>query len=120
MARKIGDKRWLLERIDIRAVEAMARKQGWTGNDTEGLREYCEPDEAAEYSVHKSLDDATAAALKWLATGRSFYGCAIIDEQVFQEAHDDRGDLIDVPPLWERERTYEVAMDGELIMVEAA
>lgn len=113
---KVGDERYLVEMIDARAVEAMARTAGWDGED--GLREFCEPQDAAVYSVHKSLDEAVSAAHTWLATGRDFYGCAIIDHQVFEKPIDDTGNLIRVPPQWKRRSSYEVTMDGECIIVE--
>jgi hypothetical protein len=112
---KIGDERWLLEIIDTADVEAMARLEGWNGED--GIREFCEPENASTYTVHTSLDKAVAAAREYLAKGTSFYGCAIIDHQVVETPHDDLGNLIDVPPEWERQRSYEVAMDGECIEV---
>lgn len=114
---RVGDERWLLEKIDHAAVEALARKSGWKGGD-EGLREFCEPEDAAEHTVHASLEAAVAAAKEWLAKGTSFYGCAIIDHQIFQQPHDDRGRLVRVPPCWELQEAYEVAMDGEAIRVD--
>lgn len=115
---KIGDERFTVEIIATSAVEAMARKQGWTGGD-EGLREFCEPEEAAVYWQRKTLDEAVKAAKDWLAGGLSFYGCVIIDREVYEEPHDDRGNPVKVPPTWERQESFEVAMDGECIKVAA-
>jgi hypothetical protein len=116
MKPKIGDERYVVEMISTPVVEAMAREQGWDGED--GLREFCEPQDAATYSTHKTLDDATAAARQWLAAGQSFYGSAIIDHEIFTKPHDDAGRLIPAPAEWERAHTYEVAMDGEAIEVD--
>jgi hypothetical protein len=116
-APKIGDERFLIEILNTSAVEALARKQGWDGG--EGLREFCEPEEAAVYWTRSTLDEAVKAAKDWLSHGTSFYGCAIIDRQVFEAPHDDRGNPVDAPATWERHETYEVAMDGEMIQVAA-
>ena len=113
---KVGDERFLVEIINTAAVEALARKHGWTGD--EGLRECCEPEDAAVYWERRTLDDAEKAARDWLANGLSFYGCVIIDRQVFEQPSDDRGNLVDVPPQWENQESYEVAMDGETIRVD--
>jgi hypothetical protein len=113
---KIGEERFLIEIISTSAVEALARKQGWNGED--GLREFCEPEDAAVYWVRRTLDEAKKAAADWLSHNTSFYGCVIIDRQVYQQPHDSSGDLVEVPPEWEFQEAYEVAMDGELITVE--
>ena len=109
---KIGDERFLVEMIDVRHVEAMARKDGWPGG-TEGLREFCEPQDAAKHTAHATLDAATEAARKFLSTGQAFYGSVLIDRQVWER------EFRDVPPDWQRHQTFEVAMDGERIEVEA-
>lgn len=116
---KLGDVRFLVEMIDTANVEAMARKQGWRGtDDPEAIREYCEPEDAAVHSAHGSLDDAVRAARKWLAKGTSFYGCVIIDHEIFERCHDDRGNAVKHFD-WERQCSYEVtADDSEIIKVE--
>lgn len=114
---KVGDERWLLETINHADVEALARKNGWDGGD-DSVRDYAEPSDAAKHTAHPSLDAATEAARAFLATGKSSYGCAIIDHQVF-EAPRIGGELIGVPPEWETQKSYEVAMDGERIEVES-
>jgi hypothetical protein len=113
----IGDSRWRLETITNADVEALARKSGWPGG-LEGVREFCEPNEAARYSTHASLEAAATAARAHLETGEAFYGCAIVDCMVFEAAADDRGNLIrGVPPEWVVRETYEIARDGECIKV---
>jgi hypothetical protein len=115
---KIGDERFVVSMIDVRNVEALARKQGWPGG-VEGLREFCEPEDAAKCTAHKTLDDATDMARKFLASGQAFYGSVLIDREVYEEAHDDRGNRVRCPPSWESQQLYEVAMDGERIEVDA-
>jgi hypothetical protein len=110
MKPQIGDERFLVEMIDHEAVKKLASEQGWTGGD-EGLREFCEPEEAAVHKVCGTLDEATKAALAWLATGRDFYGCSIIDRQVFEKP---KG----CPASWERQESWEVAMDGDRIVID--
>ena len=68
----LGDERYLIEILNTSAVEALARKQGW--DEKEGLREFCEPEEAAVYWTRRTLDDAVTAAKDWLSHGTSFYG----------------------------------------------
>jgi hypothetical protein len=109
---KIGDERFLVEMIDTARVEALARKRGWKGG--EGLRECCEPEDTALYTTHKSLAEAVTAAKEYLAEGTSFYGCTLIDHEVYEQWHDDRGNRVK-GASWERQRSYEVAMDGEPI-----
>jgi len=111
---EVGDERFLVEMIETVRVEAMARKAGWDGSD--GLREFCEPDEAALYTEHATLDEAVAAARAWLATGASFYGCAIIDHQVYETWHDDRGNAVK-GASWEDCGAYEVTDDGDCVKV---
>ena len=115
-APKIGEERFLIEILNTSAVEALARKQGWDGGD-EGLRESCEPEDAAVYWTRSALDEAVKAARDWLSQGTSFYGCAIIAREVFEAPHDDRGNPVNCPATWERHETFEVAMDGEMIKV---
>lgn len=110
----IGDERWLVEMISTADVEILARKQGWPGGD-EGIREFCEPEDAAQWAVYRSFEKAVAAARTWLATGKSFYGCAIIDYQVVEQPRDDRGNLVRMSPCWEWQKSYEVSTDGETI-----
>src|SRR5262245_30048375 len=116
MARpRIGDERWVLETISGAAVEALARKHGYTGED---LREFVEPEDVAEYTIHSSLEAAIEAANADLARNDSFYGANIIDYQILEAAHDDRGNLVrGCPPSWERQHGYEVASDGEITEV---
>lgn len=114
---QIGDERYLLEIISTEAVLALAKKQGWPGGE-EGVREFCEPEDAAVYSVHKTLDEAVDAARKWLATGQSFYGCAMIDHQVYEQWHDDLGNRVKGAD-WERQKSFEVAMDDEVLEIAA-
>lgn len=114
---KVGDERYLVEVISTEAVEKMARDAGWDGRD--GLREFCEPEDAAIYTVHETLDLATDAARKWLATGKSFYGSAMIDHQVFEQWHDDRGNRVKGAD-WERQKSYEVAAGDDEILEIAA
>lgn len=114
---RIGDERFLLEIIDTADVESIARKNGWNGND-DYLRDYCEPNDAAHYVSFKTLEAATSGAKEYLKKGTSLYGCAIIDHQVYEKAHDDRGNIVDCPPCWETQKIYEVAMDMERIEVD--
>lgn len=102
----IGDERFMAEMIDVTKVEAMAREQGWPGG-IEGLREFCEPADAADYSVHQTLEDATRAAKEWLAKGKDFFGAVMIDRQVFEREYRN------VPPGWVRQQTWEVTLEGE-------
>jgi hypothetical protein len=67
--------------------------------------------------VFKTLKEAEEAAKKFLATGAAAYGCCLIDRQVFERPHID-GKLIGVPAAWERQQTYEIAMDGETMAIE--
>ena len=113
---KIGAERFRIEILSTAAVEALARKQGWNSED--GLREYCEPEDAAVYWTRLTLDEAKKAAADWLSHGTSFYGCGIIDRELYVQPHDDRGNLVKVPPQWERQESYEVAGDSELITVD--
>lgn len=117
---KIGAERWLLEHIDTADVVALAKRQGWQGSpeDLEGIRESCEPEDATTVTEHASLEAATTAAREYLAKGTSFFGCAVIECQRLEEARDDLGRRVKMPPSWERQKVYEVAADGERIEVE--
>lgn len=118
MKSKLGAQRFLLETISHKAVVALARKNGWE-DDGEGLREFVEPEDVAVHTAFRTLAEAQEAAKRHLSSGDAFYGCALIDRQVYQQPHDDRGNLVRVPPTWETEQTFEVAMDGETIDVAA-
>ena len=104
---RIGDERYILEMIDNDRYEALARKRGWDGG--EGMLDYAEHFEAAVCTEHAALDAATDAARKWLALGKSTFGCCMIYHQVFERFEDD------MHPEWEEHHQYEVAMDGERI-----
>lgn len=111
---KIGDDRYLVEMIDTANVLAIAKKNGWVDDETEGLREFCEPEDAAVHVVASTLDEAKSLALRHLRTGLPFYGACIIDHQTYEAAHDDRGNLVrGCPPEWETDKTYEITADGD-------
>jgi hypothetical protein len=112
----LGSERYTVEIIDTEKVEALARKQGWPGG-IEGLREFCEPEDAAEYRVCRTLDEAIKMARAWLAKGSSFYGCCIIDHEIYEPLHDDLGNRVK-GASWEVQRSYEVANDDEVIEVD--
>lgn len=105
----IGDERFVVQMIDNDRYEALARKRGWDGG--EGMLDYAEHDEAAIYTEHKTLAEATTSANAWLAKGKSTFGCCLIDRQVFERFEDN------MHPDWENQESYEVAMDGECINV---
>ena len=113
---QIGDERYLLEIISAKEVMDLAKKNGRTSDD-DGIHEYCEPADAADYIAFKTLDKAVDKAKEWLATGDSFYGCAIIDQQVYEQWHDDRGNRV-MGADWEVRKSYEVAMDMDVIEVD--
>jgi hypothetical protein len=111
----IGDERFLLETISTANVEAMARARGWQGG--EDMEEFCEPDEAARHSVHKTLQEAASVAKAWLSAGHSFSGRAMIERQVYEEPRDDGGNPVLGLPRWKSRYSYEITMDGEPILV---
>lgn len=117
----IGTERYAVEHIESAKVVALAKKSGWNaeeGEGFEGLREYCEPNEAATWTTHKTFDEAKVAALAALAAGDSFYGAAIIENQVVEEACDDRGNIIRAcPPEWRTQAIWEVTSDGDVTQV---
>lgn len=108
---RIGDERWLVEHIDAERAKSVARKNGWSGGEDEGFLDYCDCGmAAATYSEHKTFDEALAAARADLATGRSLFGCAIIDRQryeVFQGC----------PPTWDDQQSWEVDATGEYMEI---
>lgn len=108
----IGQVRFVVEHIDGDRFEKLARKRGWKDGE-DGMLDYAEHSEAAIYSDHKTLDEATAAARAFLAKGTSLFGCCTIDRQVFERFEDD------MYPEWERHESYEVAVDGELMEIAA-
>lgn len=105
---RIGDVRFVVEKIDGERFEKIALKRGWVKGE-DGMLDYAEHSEATTCSEHKTLDEAKAAANSFLATGKSLFGCCIIDRQVYERFEDD------MHPDWEGHESYEVAMDGELI-----
>lgn len=107
---RIGDECFRVVMIDIADVERMAREDGWDGS--EGLREFCEPEEAATSSIHGTLEAAIEAARKDLARGVSFYGCNLIDRLVY-EPPTCGGEPLGLRPSWERHETYEVSVSGQ-------
>jgi hypothetical protein len=117
-APQVGAERWRVEHVSYKAWCALARERGWNGeDDADGLRAHCEPEEAASYSLHTSLDAAKAAALATFAADPddSAFGAIIIEHQVLEAAHDDRGNLVrGCRPEWEAVRVYEVTSDGDM------
>lgn len=116
---KIGDERWRLEHISYSRWCELARKAGWNGeDDADGLRAHCEPEEAATYACFSSLEQAKKAALRIFERNPddSAFGAIIIEHQVLEAAHDDRGDLIrGCPPEWESREIYEITSDGDML-----
>jgi hypothetical protein len=116
---KIGAERWRVEHISYKAWCDMARRRGWNGeDDADGLRAHCEPEEAATISFHTSLDGAKVAALTIFAAAPddSAFGAILVEHQVLEEAHDDRGELVrGCKPEWETQRIYEITSDGDCI-----
>lgn len=115
---KVGDKRYIAMHIDSERASAVARHNGWDGNP-ESLLDYCDTGmAAATYTEHCTLDAACAVARAELAKGRSLFGAVIIDHEIFEQAHDDRGRTVK-GGSWETHETYEVGTDGECISVAA-
>lgn len=117
---RIGAERWRLEHISYSAWCDLARSRGWNGeNDADGLREHCEPEEAATIRLFGSLQDAKAAAMAIFGdtrTNDSAFGAIIIDHQVLEAAHDDRGNLVrGCKPEWETDLVYEITSDGDVL-----
>lgn len=112
---QIGDERFIVEHLDMDKAEAGARRNGWDGG--EEFMDYSECGQlGAIHTEHATLDDACAHARAELAKRRSVFGACIINHQVYEQAHDDRGRKVD-GAWWETQRTYEVAMDGECVEV---
>ncbi len=116
---KIGDEFWRVEHIGYKAWCAKARERGWNGeDDADGLRAFCEPEEAALIVYCASLESAKAEAMRIFAADPddSAFGAIVIEHQVLEAAHDDRGDLIrGCKPEWETQRIYEITSDGDCI-----
>jgi hypothetical protein len=114
----IGDERWTADHVSFKRWCDMARARGWTGkDDADGLREYCDPEEAAIVTVHASLDAAKAWAIKTFADAPndSAFGAILIEHQVLEGAHDDSGNPVrGCPPTWETQHAYEVTSDGDM------
>jgi hypothetical protein len=101
-APKIGDERYLVEMISNAAVQALARLHGWKGGEGVRVREYCEPKDAvAIYTAFPTLETAIVAARAHLATGEGFYGCAIINHEVYEIFPRD------ACAAWERKASWE-------------
>jgi hypothetical protein len=117
MAKAARQERWRVEHVSYKAWCDMARAQGWNGeDDADGLRAHCEPEEAATYTLHTSLELAKTAALGIFAAapGDSAFGAIIIEHQVLEPATDDSGRLVrGCPPEWEACAVYEVTSDGD-------
>lgn len=114
----LQDVEYRVEDISSERVYALARKRGWTDGD-DCIRDYVEPEDAARYTAHATLEEATAKAVELMKAGNQFWGAVIIDRWVFEQPHDDRGVAIRGVPLdWERYESWEVAGDGERIQVE--
>lgn len=118
-APKVGSERWRSEIIGYKAWCDLARKRGWKGEeDSDALREYCEPEDAAIYTVHRSRDEAVTAAVEWFKANPddSAFGAIIIDHQFLEAAHDDGGNLIrGCKPTWETQLVLEVTSDGDVL-----
>lgn len=114
---QIGAERWTAEHISYKRWCDMARARGWTGEDgNDGLREFCEPEEAATVTMHPSLDTAKAWAIETFKTAPddSAFGAILIEHQTLEAAHDDSGNLVrGCPPSWEADTAYEVTSDGD-------
>jgi hypothetical protein len=116
---KIGDERWTAEHISYKRWCDLAREFGWGGEeDSDGMRAYCEPEEAAILTIHGSLDAAKAWAMATFERhpDDSAFGAIIIEHQILVAAHDDSGNVLrDCKPTWESETTYEVTTDGDML-----
>lgn len=115
---KIDEERFRLETIDVDDVYAAAKERGWK-EDHDSLLDCVDANDAAEHTCYKTLDEAAAAGRAFVKTKRAFFGCVIIDHQVYEAPHDDRGRSVRGPGSWETNCTYEIAMDGEMIVVES-
>lgn len=116
---KIGDERFRLEHISYKHWCKMAEERGWNGEDgNDGLRDYCEPEEAASYTCFSNLEQAVKAAKTIFERNPddSAFGAIIIDHQEFQAAHDDSGNLISsCRPEWETIKIYEITSGGDIL-----
>jgi hypothetical protein len=116
---KVGDERWTAEHVSYKAWCDLARARGWNGeDDSDGLREYCGPEEAATVTFHASLAAAAAWAKETFKTAPedTAFGAILIDHQILEAAHDDSRNLVrGCKPEWNTVRIYEVASDGEML-----
>jgi hypothetical protein len=112
---EIGAERFVREVIRANDVEAEARKHGWDGSD--GVMDYCDPEDVADRVAHPTLDAAVKAAQEFLASGAAFWGHVIIDREVFEQPRAGGRLIRGVPPDWERHESYEVTREGEPVEV---
>ena len=116
---EIGSERWIAEHISYKRWCNLARQRGWNGaEDADVLRAHCEPEEAAVYTAHASLDSAKAWATSTLESdpGDSSFGAIIIEHQILVAAHDDSGNILrGCKPTWDTENVYEVTSDGDVL-----
>lgn len=116
---QIGAERFRAEHVSYKAWCDMARAAGWNGeDDADGLRAYCEPEEAATVTLHASLQEAKAAAIATFAAAPddSAFGAIIIERQVLEAAHDDSGNMVrGCTPTWEAHEAWEITSDGECL-----
>ena len=116
---RIGKERWRLQHISYSAWCDLARQRGWSGEDgNDGLRDYCEPEDAALVKHYPSLNIAIAAAMNIFqqSPDDSAFGAILVDYQTLQPAQDDQGKLVRrCPPDWITEKVYEITSDGDVL-----
>ena len=109
----IGAERYISSHIAAADAERVARKNGWDG-DPESLLDHCDAGAAARTCTEHATLDAACGYARNALMSPSLFGAVIIEHEVFEEAHDDRGRRVE-GGSWETQATYEVAMDGECI-----
>jgi hypothetical protein len=113
--------RYLLESISQRVVEETAKRKGWKDDGSgEGLRELIEPNDCATHTIFDTLDAALKAGRELIVIDPQFYGCCIVEKQVLEPPHDDRGRRVRGAPTWELTGDiWEIDSTGDVMEVTA-
>jgi hypothetical protein len=109
---RIGAERYLVETMSIDDAERVARLNGWNG-DPEGLLDHCDAGQAARrVTEYATFDKAVAEAQLFERSGKSLFGAARVEHEIYEQAHDDRGRPVK-GGSWETQAAWEVTHQGE-------
>jgi hypothetical protein len=104
---KPGDERFVCFVAPKDAIEAAARKEGWTPECGDGFANFIEIADYEIGTIHATLEAAVEYGRKFVAEGKDYWGSAIVYREVYGP-----DELVPEHDYWQSERRFDVTENG--------